>query len=239
MATFRKVHTKFWSDPFIQNLSPEKKFFYLYLLTNESTRQCGIYEITKTRISFDTGYTIETVSILINYFVELGKIKFNETTNEIGIKNWVYYNDSKSPKVQSCVNEELKKVKDKEMIQYLYCIDTVQNQYGEEENKNKNKNKNKKEIQEVIAPKTGLINNLNRQPVIPSKDQVLEVFIRSGGTKEMAKSFYDKHEGTGWFINGSPITNFIPLANKFIDSWKRNEEKAKPVDSSKVKLNFK
>jgi len=146
MATFRKVHTKFWSDSFIQSLSPEKKFFYLYLLTNEGTRQCGIYEITKQRMSFDTGYTIDTVSILLNYFIELGKIKFNDQTNEIGIKNWALYNDSKSPKVQSCVNQELKLIKDKKLIEYLYSIDRVS--ILSETNPEKNKNKNKNKIQE-------------------------------------------------------------------------------------------
>lgn len=78
--------------------------------------------------------------------------------------------------------------------------------------------------------------NFNRQPTIPTKKQVWEVFSLHNGTKEMAKSFYEKHEGTGWFLGNSPITNFTPLAIKFIDSWKRNEEKDKPVDSSKVKI---
>jgi len=82
-----------------------------------------------------------------------------------------------------------------------------------------------KEI-ENIAPVNGSLNgNHNRQPVIPTKDEVWEVFSRGGGTKEMAKSFYEKHDGTGWFIGNSPITNFSSLANKFIDNWKRNETK--------------
>ena len=77
---------------------------------------------------------------------------------------------------------------------------------------------------------------MHRQPVIPTKAQVWEVFSRSGGSAEMAKSFYEKHEGTGWFIGSSPITNFSSLANKFIDNWKRNEEKGKPQDHTKTKI---
>ena len=119
MAIFRKIHTLFWGDTFVQSLSPERKYFYLYLLTNEKTRQCGIYEITKRQISFDTGYTIDTVSVLLNFFIEAGKVKYNEDTQEMAIKNWKKYNDSTSPKVQILVNKELKSVKDRSLIEYL------------------------------------------------------------------------------------------------------------------------
>lgn len=140
MATFRKIHTIFWSDPFIQSLSPERKYFYLYLLTNEKTKQCGIYEITKKQISYDTGYNIDTVSILLKYFAESGKIAYSTYTSEICIKNWNKYNDNKSPKTQVLVKQEIGKVKDKKLIEYLYSTDTVSihhqtksEQEGEEE----------------------------------------------------------------------------------------------------------
>lgn len=133
MAIFRKIHTSFWSDPFIQSLSPEKKYFFLYLLTNEKTKQCGIYEITKRQISYDTGYNIDTVSILLKYFISEKKIMFSEATNEIAIKNWNKYNGNKSTKVQKLVDEELSKVKDGKLIQYLYSTDTVSILYPQEE----------------------------------------------------------------------------------------------------------
>jgi len=52
MAKQRIVQTKFWSDPFIQELSIEDKLIYLYLITNERTSICGIYEITTKTIVF-------------------------------------------------------------------------------------------------------------------------------------------------------------------------------------------
>jgi hypothetical protein len=125
MAIFRKIHTQFWSDPFVQTLSPEKKYFFLYLLTNEKTKQCGIYEISKRQISYDTGYTIDTVSILLEYFISEKKIMFSDVTNEIAIKNWNKYNGNPSPKVQKLVNEEIGKIKDNKLILYLYPTHTV------------------------------------------------------------------------------------------------------------------
>ena len=228
MATFRKIHTQYWSDPFMQALTPEQKYFYLFLLTNDKTKQCGIYEITKRQICYDTGYNIDTVSKLLEYFIIGDKIRYNSSTNEIAIKNWKKYNDSASPKVQSCINQELKSVKDKTLIEYLYSMDTKSQE---------NKNKIQEEEENKNTPTNNFKNsNLNRQPNIPTKNEVWEVFSRSGGTKEMAKSFYEKYDGTGWFIGSSPITNFSSLANKFIDNWKRNEEKGKPQDPTKVKI---
>ena len=58
MAIFRKIHTSFWSDSFTSELERDKKLFYLYILTNERTTQCGIYEITKKQISYDLGYNM-------------------------------------------------------------------------------------------------------------------------------------------------------------------------------------
>lgn len=124
MATFRKVHVSFWSDPFTQELTPEQKYFFLYLITNEKTSQCGIYEITKRHICYDTGYNIDTVSKLLNFFIEAGKIKYNYDTSEVAIKNWLKYNDNSSPKVQVLTRQELAKIKDHSLIQYLYSTDT-------------------------------------------------------------------------------------------------------------------
>jgi hypothetical protein len=68
--------------------------------------------------------------------------------------------------------------------------------------------------------------NLFRQPKIPSYDQVEEKFYSAGGTKEQAARFFAKHDAVGWFLNGSPITNFINLIPGFISTWDKNEKNA-------------
>lgn len=133
MAIFRKIHTSFWSDSFVSELEKEKKLFYLYLLTNERTRQCGVYEITKKQIAYDLGYTIDTVSKQLDYFIKKGKVKYNEATNELAIGNWLKYNLSTSPKVQLCINKEFKLVKDTLLIEYVKSIDTHPQEEQEEE----------------------------------------------------------------------------------------------------------
>jgi len=133
MAIFRKVHTQIWSDPFFSELENEKKIFYLYILTNERTRQCGIYEISKKHMAFDLGISIEKVSNLIKFFSKCGKIHFSDTTNEIAVKNWAKYNYSTSPKVVKCIESELKNVKNRVLIEYIYSIDSVSQEEEEKE----------------------------------------------------------------------------------------------------------
>jgi len=124
MAAYRKVSVTFWSDPFIESLTPEGKYFYLFLMTNVNTTQCGIYEITVRQMVVQTGYNEETIIKLISQFEKAGKIKYSKTTKEMALKNWPKYNASESPKVQTLVDKELSKVKNRVLIQYLYSMDT-------------------------------------------------------------------------------------------------------------------
>jgi len=101
----------------------------------------------------------------------------------------------------------------------------------------------KNESENTVHQSNNLENsNLFRKPNIPTKEQVWEVFSRGGGTKEMAKSFWEKHDGTGWYLNGSPIINYSSLANKFIENWNRYEQKDKnrftQPDPAKVKISL-
>jgi hypothetical protein len=97
-----------------------------------------------------------------------------------------------------------------------------------------------KEIKENVIEQKLTIkdSNLFRQPVIPTKEQVWEVFSRNQGTKEMAKAFWEKYEAVGWFANNNPITNFVPLAQKFISTWQKIEsaKKTKPQEQDPTKI---
>jgi len=152
MAVFRKINTSFWQDPLVLDLTPEEKYFYLYLMTNTKTNQCGIYEISKRIIEMETGYNYETINKLINKFVEYKRIIFSKETNEIMLVNWIKYNGSSSPKVLTRVETELREIKNKELVEkyiilsntlnyklntvsilYPYSIDTQSQEEEEEE----------------------------------------------------------------------------------------------------------
>ncbi|NFD77386.1 DnaD domain protein [Clostridium botulinum] len=120
MAKYRQLYTEFWKDGFVVELEPEEKYFYLYLLTNANTSQCGIYELPKKIIENETGYNRETVDNLIKKFEEYKKIIYSEETKEIIILNWVKYNEPNNINAIKCVNKELKKIKNRNFVKELY-----------------------------------------------------------------------------------------------------------------------
>ena len=121
MAKFRYVQSNFWDDEnLLDEFTPEDKYFYLFLLTNPRTKQCGIYGITIKQIEFYTGYNRESIELLIDRFENKHKkIRYNQKTKELAIKNWLKYNDSTSINTQKCIAKEFNEVKDKSLIEYL------------------------------------------------------------------------------------------------------------------------
>jgi DnaD/phage-associated family protein len=122
LAKYRMVQTDFWKDPIVlEEMTPEDKYFFLYLLTNPNTSQIGIYRITKKQMAFDLGYSIESVHSLMDRFIEHHKvIRYNPETRELAIKNWGKYNLRKGGKpVIDCIYAELKEVEDTSLIQYV------------------------------------------------------------------------------------------------------------------------
>ena len=123
MAKFRQIQTDFWSNPYVQEeMTPEDKFFYLYLMTNEKSTQIGIYKITKKQIAFDMGYSIESVGNLLKRFMEQHKlIKYDSETREIILLEWAKTSLNKGGKpFEDLISSELKEVKQKEFIEIIY-----------------------------------------------------------------------------------------------------------------------
>jgi DnaD/phage-associated family protein len=122
MAKYRMVRTDFWSDPnILEEMTPEDKYFYIYLLTNQHTTQIGIYKITKKQMAFDLGYSLESVQELMDRFINHhGVIRYNPETRELAIKTWGKENLLKTGKpMMDCIFSELKNVQDCSLIQYV------------------------------------------------------------------------------------------------------------------------
>ncbi|MVX62262.1 hypothetical protein GKZ28_00925 [Clostridium chromiireducens] len=119
---FRIVYTEFWNDPKVmEDMTPEDKYFYLYLLTNPCTNMIGIYRIVKKQMAFDLGYSIESINSLMGRFINNHKLViYNEETKEICIKNYGKYNLNKGGKPMiDCIKKDLGNVIDKTLIKEI------------------------------------------------------------------------------------------------------------------------
>jgi hypothetical protein len=217
MAIFRKVHTSFWSDSFISDLDAEKKLFYLYIMTNERTKQCGVYEITIKQMSFDLGYSIDKVSKLIEYFTKTGKVRYNDVTKELALGNWLKYNNSSSPKVKTCIDSEFKQVKDTLLIEYVKSMDTQSQEEQEEEEE--------KEQEEDATPKSKII-----KKTAPTEGEVVGYFLENGFTEQAGKKAFKYYNDENW----------IDSKGNKVKSWKQKmqgvwfKEENKPQQQQKL-----
>ena len=74
MAKFRSIQTSFCIViKIIDDFTPEDRYFYLYLLTNEKSNQLGCYELSIKQMCRDTGYNEETIKKLLNRFENVFK----------------------------------------------------------------------------------------------------------------------------------------------------------------------
>ncbi|RDY28430.1 DnaD domain protein [Romboutsia weinsteinii] len=195
MAVYRHIHIDYWQDGFVLDLTPEEKYFYIYLMTNSKTSQCGIYELPKRIIETETGYNRETVEKLIYRFEEYEKIVYCEDTKELFLKNWIKHNKVVSPKVKKCIEKELFNVKSKELIElflkecnrYGYSIDThnlklsttidsvsipvvedkynLDNHYGEKEKQKQKEKEKEEEKQKLVNSNLDSKNNFDNEEV--------------------------------------------------------------------------
>lgn len=75
------IRDSFWTDTYIEKLTPDEKLLFIYLLTNPLCNVAGVYEIRAKRIGFETGYDVEVVENILKRFERDNKI--------LRLKDWV------------------------------------------------------------------------------------------------------------------------------------------------------
>ena len=79
---YRQVFSKIWKGDFFDALDPSEKLFWLYLLTNEDTTQCGIYYFRSKHHTGVLGFSTDTIDSLRKRFEEkYKKIAYDNETH--------------------------------------------------------------------------------------------------------------------------------------------------------------
>jgi len=94
MAKYRSIHHKIWTDPNFQDYSANGKLLFIYLCTNASTSESGIYAITPKTISDETGIEKEKVSMLL---MKLKNVIFDTRANYVYVRRFKLYNGGGAP----------------------------------------------------------------------------------------------------------------------------------------------
>lgn len=156
MGVKRIVDVDFWTDNKVVDMfSPEDRLFMLYLMTNPHTTQLGIYSFNKRIMSFEIGYSVEVINVLLDRFENTYEmIKISNETNEIAIKNYLKFSIIKGGKpVEDLLKKEIKQVKNKSLLNY------VASNLKEYDNLNQSVNK-------ILEPINNNINNKSNNNII-------------------------------------------------------------------------
>jgi hypothetical protein len=94
MAKYRSVHEKIWKDPDFQKYTSNGKLVFIYLCTNSSTSESGIYAITPKTIAGETSVKIDQVVKLLGH---LKNVIFDPKANYVYIRRFKLYNGGGRP----------------------------------------------------------------------------------------------------------------------------------------------
>jgi len=238
----RIVDTGFWSDEKVMNFSPEDKYFWLFLLTNEYTTQLGIYYLPIKKAAFDLGYSVETVETLIERFeIEYDLIRFSETTNEVAIKNYLLYSVVKGGKpVYDCLLKDQMQVRDKSLLAYVYNNlkrkdidnDTVKS-YIESLSKDINDNDNDNDNERIVDE--SLTNREYKKPkpeknIIPPTLEMVKAYCEERNNGIDAETFIDFYESKGWLIGKNRMKDWQSAIRTW-EKGRKNQGNHEPKNS--------
>ena len=212
MSKNRYVNTSFWDDNYIRKLDPLGKLIFLHLLTSPLTNICGIYEVSTTRIAFDTGIDEDTVIRILKRFKGNGRIKYSR--GYVAIRKFIEH-QAKNSKIRKGIEVLLEKAPEG-LVQWVegYPIHSPSRDIDSSSHLNTNINFNyKKGDFEGITP--DYVTELSKK--YPGVDVSQEIYKMANWLSDNPKK---KRQGKRSFIN-----NWLKRAN---EDYKEIEEEGIP-----------
>lgn len=226
MSNYASFNRKFWSDNFVVSLTPEEKYFYIYLFTNTHVSTCGIYPLPRQNIVIETGYNSATVDKLLNRFVEYGKVKYSTKTNEICLINFIKntyvamsYQQAKG------IMKSIDNVEDIELLQYIdtATIGKTITSYIDDKCNNI----------PIIHKEEKVVNKKSEKFIKPSIDEI-QNYCQERGNHIDAENFYAFYESKGWKIGNSPMKCW----KSAVITWEKRMKTVKPIVNKDYKDEF-
>lgn len=235
--SMRSIDSRLWSDGWVRKLNALDRYLFIYLLTNDHSTWCGVYELDIAMMAFESGIDREDLERSMLPRLAPKVIYFD---GWVYVPNWIKYHLSASGTVSpqhqkgfdtawKAVPERIR-LKIKEIEQEVYPIQGVSPSSSsfsftyqgadeprevyettEEEEKPKSKAKypHSKEVFSWFPyPEPSWTMNTTEQ-----KHAEL-LFLRGEGKVKSALAFYEKHKGEDYFLK---ITKPSDLERKWND----------------------
>ena len=227
----RIVSTGFWEDKKVTDeFSVEDRYFMLYLLTNPHTSQLGIYELSISTMSNETGYNRDVVKVLLDRFQnKYDVIRYSFVTGEIAIKNYLKHSIIKGGKpVYDCLLKEAKMVDDRSLLSYIYnslsnkqidnitvidFLNYIEKEISNKEINNNNDNDNDNER---------IVDESSKRFIPPTVDMVSEYCFERKNSVD-PEEFVDFYTSKGWLIGKNKMKDWKAA----VRTWERSSKPKK------------
>ena len=134
MSKLRSINTCIWTDVWFETLNTESKLLFIYLVTNEKTNMLGVYEISKKKISFETGISESQINKYFIQFEKNGKIRYQN--NRVILINYLKHQNYNLNMMKSAIDSyndlpnELKIPNIEKITRDLKGFETLCNGFG-------------------------------------------------------------------------------------------------------------
>lgn len=122
MGEFSKIERSFWETDEAREMTPEEKYFWLYLRTNANVNTLGCYPFRMRKAMDETGYNRETLEKLLKRMEECGYIFYCAETGEVLLLGWGAQNWTKKTSVLRAIQADLQKVKSEAFKEKLAAL---------------------------------------------------------------------------------------------------------------------
>ena len=115
--TYSKIERSFWETDEARELTPEEKYFWMYLQTNANVNTLGCYAFRMRKAVDETGYNKDTIEKLLDGMVQRGMILYDATTREVFLLHWGKTNWNRQTATLRAMKADLKEIRS-EMIKF-------------------------------------------------------------------------------------------------------------------------
>jgi hypothetical protein len=228
----RSINTKFWNDPYVEELNPSEKLLFLYCLSSPHSNLLGIYEISLKKISFETGLNQETIRKAFERFGNDSKVFYKG--NYIIIPNFLNHQRLNANMKIGIVNifHDLPEWLKTEVLgngseglgNDSKAFESIRNGLlkKEEGKRKKERGKRKKEEGNMKGEKSKF--------TPPTLSEIKKYFSENGYTEEAAEKAFNYYHTANWYDSrGNKIKNW---KQKMHGVWFKEENKQKNKQKS-------
>lgn len=123
MATaYSKIQRNFWETDEAREMTPEEKYFWMYLQTNANVNTLGCYAFRMRKAMDETGYNRETLEKLLQRMEQVLRILYDEGTKEVFLLHWAEGNWNKKTATLRALAADLKEVESVEVSLLNRCL---------------------------------------------------------------------------------------------------------------------